>query len=189
MSAGGRLRNALRGIRLVLAFDVRAWTYFDRSLRGFWASFIVAVLLAPLSFTHVVMQFGERTSGSHLTFVPYLIVETLSYIVSWTLFPFVMMYLVDLLQRPQRYFSYMVIYNWLQLPLSGFVYLVYLAGDFHILPPGAAESIWLFGLLAFFVYGSFIAGYALQQGMGTALSIVVLDFVLGLITEQLISRI
>jgi hypothetical protein len=187
VSGGQRTRNALRGLRLLLAFDVRAWNCFDRSLRGFWASFIVAVLLAPLSFTHVIMQFGERTP--HLTFVPYLIVESLSYIISWTLFPFVMMYLVVLLQRPQRYFSYMVAYNWLQLPLGVFVYLVHLGGDFHVLPPGAAESIQLFSLLAFFVYGSFIAGYALQLGMGTALSIVVLDFVLGLITEQLISRI
>jgi hypothetical protein len=184
---GTRFRNALTGLKLLLAFDVRAWSCFDRSLGGFWNSFIVAVLLAPLSFAHVIMQFGEHSA--HLAFVPYLIVETLSYVISWTLFPFVMMYLVQLLQRPQRYFSYMVVYNWLQLPLSGFIYLVYLAGDVHILPPGAAESIWLFGLLAFFVYGSFIAGYALQLGMGTALSIVVLDFVIGLITEQLISKI
>jgi hypothetical protein len=83
----------------------------------------------------------------------------------------------------------MVTYNWLQLPLSAFVFVVQLASDVHLLPPGAGDSISLLGLLAYFVYGSFIAGFGLQVGMGTALSIVVLDFVLGAITEQLISRI
>jgi hypothetical protein len=182
-----QFRSALTGVRLLLAFDVRAWGFFDRTAPGFWASFIVPVVLAPLYFTHAVMQF--RDSTLHLTFVPYLVVETLSYVISWTLFPFVVMYLVQFLQRSARYFSYMVTYNWLQLPLSAFVFVVQLASDVHLLPPGAGDSISLLGLLAYFVYGSFIAGFGLQVGMGTALSIVVLDFVLGAITEQLISRI
>ena len=40
MTAAQHFRSALKGLRLLLAFDVRAWSCFDRTLRGFWASFM-----------------------------------------------------------------------------------------------------------------------------------------------------
>jgi hypothetical protein len=179
--------NALRGLRLMAAFDSKAWTCFDKTIAGFWASFVVAFALLPLNLIHVVLQFQSRPPT--LAFVPYMIVEFLTYVLQWAMFPFVMMYVADLLQRRPRYFAHMVAYNWLQLPLTLFFLVVRIAGDLHVISPQAMGALELVGLATFFVYGTFIAGVGLQVGIGTALALVVLDFVLSMITGQLIVRI
>lgn len=179
--------NALRGLRLIAAFDIKAWACFDKTLAGFWASFVVALALSPLNLIHVLLQFQSRPPT--LAFVPYLIVEFLTYVLQWTMFPFVMMYVADLLQRRGRYLPYMVAYNWLQLPLTLFFLVVRITGDLHLISPQGMGILELVGLAMFFVYGTFIAGVGLQVGIGAALALVVLDFVLSMITGQLIARI
>jgi hypothetical protein len=116
-------------------------------------------------------------------------VEFLAYVLQWTLFPFVMLYVAGLLQRRGRYFDYMLAYNWLQLPLTLFFLTLRIVGDFHIIAPQGVGVMELAGLAVFFVYGTYVAGVGLQVGIGTALSLVVLDFVVSLITSQLIYRI
>lgn len=182
-----QLAAALRGLRLMAAFDPRAWTFFDKTPAGFWGSFVVAFALAPLNFIHVVLQFQDHPPK--LDIIPYLIVEFLAYVLQWALFPFVMIYMTGLLQRRGRYFDYMLAYNWLQLPLTLFFLSLRVLGDVHIIAPQGVGVLELAGLAVFFVYGTFIAGAGLQVGIGTALSLVVLDFVVSLITSQLIFRI
>ena len=58
----------------------------------------------------------------------------------------------------------------------------------HDVPQGIGVME-LAGIAIFFIYGTFVAGVGLQVGIGTALSLVVLDFVLSLITSQVILRI
>lgn len=178
---------ALRGVRLLAAFNLKAWGYFDKSLAGFWASFVPAIALSPLNLVHVLLQFQNQPPK--LGFVPYLVVEFLTYVLQWTLFPFIMLYVTDLLQRRERYFWHMVAYNWLQLPLTLLFLTLRFLGDFHLVAPQGIGVMELVGVAIFFVYGTFVAGVGLQVGIGTALSLVVLDFVLSLITSQVIMRI
>jgi hypothetical protein len=178
---------ALRGVRLMAKFDPRAWTCFDKTPAGFWASFVIAFALSPLNLGHVLLQFQNHPPK--LDIIPYLVVEFLAYVLQWTLFPFVMLYVAGLLQRRGRYFDYMLAYNWLQLPLTLFFLTLRIVGDFHIIAPQGVGVMELAGLAVFFVYGTYVAGVGLQVGIGTALSLVVLDFVVSLITSQLIYRI
>ncbi len=178
---------ALRGVRLLAAFNLKAWGYFDKSLAGFWASFVPAIALAPVSMAHSLLEFQNHPPK--IDFIPYLVVEFLTYLLQWTLFPFVMLYVADLLQRRERYFWHMVAYNWLQMPLTLFFLTLRLLGDFHLIAPQGLGVMELAGIAIFFIYSTFIAGVGLQVSIGTALSLVVLDFVLSLITGQVISRI
>lgn len=182
-----QLAAALRGVRLLVAFNLKAWSYFDKTLAGFWASFLPAIVLSPLNFGHVLLQFQNQPPT--LGFVPYLVVEFLTYVLQWTMFPFIMLYVADLLQRRERYYWHLVAYNWLQMPLTLFFLTLRLLGDFHLIAPQGIGVMELAGIAIFFIYGTFVAGVGLQVGIGTALSLVVLDFVLSLITGQLISRI
>lgn len=182
-----QLAGALYGVWMLLKFDVRAWDYFDKTARGFWGSYIVAFALAPLQLAHSALTYGTREPS--LDFLPYIVVETLSYIVTWTLFPFVMLYIVRLLGRGPRYLWHMVPYNWMQLPVTLPLLTILVLTDLQVLPLGAAQFLTSVILVAVAVYGTFIAGIGLQVATGTALSLVVLDFVLGLLAGQLIGRI
>ena len=185
MNGPSKLAAALTGIRRLAAFDINAWGYFDKTLQGFWASFLVAAVLAPLDIAHVLLQ----TSDQHMGFVPYAIVEMLAYVLQWTIFPFVMLYIVQLLQRPGNYFSYLVPYNWMQLPLGLFFFGLQLAGDLGLIPAQGAGILQLAGWAVFCIYGAFVAGVGLQAGIGTGVALVVLDFVLSQILGEVIMRI
>lgn len=182
-----QLAASLRGIRLMAAFNPSAWSCFDKTPAGFWGSFVVAFALSPLNLIHVLLQFQNQPPK--LAIIPYLVVEFLSYVLQWALFPFLMMYVAGLLQRRGRYFDYMVAYNWLQLPLTLFFLSFHILGDLHVIAPQGVGILELAGLAVFFVYGTFIAGVGLQVGIGTALSLVVFDFVVSVIASQLIFRI
>ena len=189
-----QLAGALTGLGKLYKFDHSAWDHFDKTAKGFWQSFIVALLLAPLSLAHRLLQFGteaQNTSADapNLGFVPFAIVEVLSYIITWVLFPFAMLYLARLLNRTPRYFAYMVPYLWMQLPIGLLLFSVQVLTDLQILPAEVFEIVNMLVFIAFAVYGSYVAAIGLQVGTGTALGLVVLDYVLGLLAAQLIAQI
>ena len=182
-----QLAGALTGVGLLYRFDRCAWDFFDQSAQGFWGAFIVAAALAPLQIGRSVIQFDADKQS--LDFVPYLVVEILSYVVTWTLFPFAMLYISALLGRAPRYFAYMVPYIWMQLPLALPLFAAQLLTDLQLLPPILLGVLGPAVLVAFAVYGTFVAGIGLQIVTGTALSLVVLDYVLGLLADRAISLI
>jgi hypothetical protein len=186
MLSARQLAGALYGLWLLMRFELRAWDFFDKSARGFWTSFAVALVISPLQLAHVALTYNVDKAS--LDFLPYMIVQSLAIVMGWVLFPFVMLYVARLLNRGPRYLWHMVPYNWIQLlgvPLS----IVVLFCDLQLLPESALNVASSFTLVAFVVYGTFIAGIGLQIPTGTALSLVVLDFVVSQIAQQLISRI
>ncbi len=182
-----QLAGALYGVWLLYRFDHRAWDFFDKSAQGFWGAFVVAAGLAPLQIGRSILRYDADKQS--LDFVPYLVVEILSYILTWTLFPFIMLYISRLLGRAPRYLWYIVPYIWMQLPLAVPLFSVQLLTDLGVLPPLILGVLGPAVLLAFAVYGTFVAGIGLQIATGTALSLVVLDYVLGLLANRVISLI
>ena len=187
MISARQLAGALYGLGLLYRFDDRAWDYFDKTPRGFWNSYAVAFALAPLQLTHLALVYSTRKPD--LDFLPYMVVQTLSYVLTWTLFPFAMLYIARLLGRAPRYLWHMVPYNWMQLPLALPLSTVLILTDLHLLPVAVASFITPVILVTFAVYGTYVAGIGLKVATGTALSLVVLDYVLGLLADQIINRI
>ena len=91
--------------------------------------------------------------------------------------------------RAPRYLWYIVPYIWMQLPLAVPLFSVQLLTDLGVLPPLILGVLGPAVLLAFAVYGTFVAGIGLQIATRTALSLVVLDYVLGLLANRVISLI
>lgn len=187
MTSARDFARGLYGVGLLYKFDARAWDFFDTSPRGFWNAYIVAVILSPLQLAHALLTF-EPTKET-LALVPFTIVDVLSYVVLWTLFPFVMMYIARLLGRAWRYLWYVVPYIWMQLPIGLVLYSVQLLNDFAVLPDVVVSVLNPLVLVTFAVYGTFVAGLGLQITTSTAVGLVVLDYVLGLIAQQLIAQI
>jgi hypothetical protein len=180
-----RFTAALTGIKLLYSFDRRAWEHFDLSARGFWAAYIIPLILAPFEITHRLLAYTPETGGSLVTFV---IREVLTYGLTWVLFPFAMLYLAPLLGRMPRYFAHMVPYLWMQLPMGLLLFGTRFLVDMGMLPETAGASMNLVVIAAYAVYGTFVAGIGLQVATGTALSLVVLDYVMGLLVYALIAK-
>ncbi len=181
------MAGALYGLGLLLRFDGRAWEFFDKSLRGFWLSFAAALIVAPFHFTHLALAFGR--TPTNLGPVSYGIVQALSYILTWTLFPFAMMYVSQILARGSRYYWQMVPYNWFQLPVALTLAALGLLNDFGIIPLDAYRFASLVAMVIVAVYTTFIGAVGLRIPIGTAMSLVVLDYALTFLAGALIAKI
>ena len=180
------LANALYGLGLLLRFDGRAWQFFDKSPRGFWMSFTVAAVVAPFHFAHVALTYSAETG---LGPVAYAIVEALSYVLTWTLFPFAMLYLSRLVGRETFYFWHMVPYNWFQLPVAVPLFAMALLSDLSLIPVEAFQAVNLLAMFVMAIFTTFIAAVGLRIPVGTAMSLMVLDFTLSFLASALIAKI
>jgi hypothetical protein len=182
-----QLASALYGVWLLIRLDPRAFAYFDATPGGFARSFLVAGGLAPLHMAHSVLIYTP--AKAHLAFMPYVVVQLLAYVLSWVAFPFAMLYVTELLNRRERYLWHIVAYNWFQLAAGLVLLPIALIADLHLVPGRLAAFLNLTALALFFTYASFIARGGLNVGLGSALGVVVLDLLLNLIVNQLVSRI
>lgn len=181
------LANALTGLLLLLRFDGRAWEFFDKSPRGFWTSYSAAIAVAPLHFAHLALIYSrEPTTLGPIAFAA---VQALSYVLSWTLFPFAMIYAARFLGRDALYFWHLVPYNWFQLPIGLALGLFSLGADMGLLPLDAYRFATLAAMVVMAIWSCFIAAVGLRITVGSALSLVVMDFALAFTLAATVQRI
>ena len=179
--------SALYGTWLLIRLDPRGLTYFEKTPGGFARSFLSGALLLPLQAAHLVLSYHNHRTK--LAPVPYTVVESLAYVLSLVTFPFAMLYVTELLNRRERYLWYLVAYNWFQLAV-GLVFLpLAILADLRLVTAKAAGFLSLFAIGVFFTYSSFIARNGLQIGLGTAVGVVLLDFVINQLIIQIVARI
>jgi hypothetical protein len=170
LAVGGALRLAIG--------DRRGLGLFDASLEGFWRSFRAALICYPFYLLFVVVRVGHaQWAAAGATTI--LAVETISYVVSWTAFPLLVLPLTRHLGREHRFFAFMVAYNWSQIPQTALFALVALDGAAGLLPPSATQAAGVFAAAAALVYEWYIARVALAVSIPAAMLVVVLDLLLG----------
>jgi hypothetical protein len=187
MIDAARFAQALHGLRLLLTLEPGGLSYFEKTYSGFLRSFFPALVLAPLQIIHVVAFYmaADPTPGLAVS----VIVETLAYVLTWALFPFVMLYVTRSLGKDDLYFTYMVPYNWFQLLVGMVVLPLTLLVDFGGLG-GEAASVFNFMILGLFLfYGTFLARTALDVTTLTAFGIVMMDILVSLVSSELIDQI
>lgn len=187
MIDAARFAQVLIGLRLILRLEPEGVSYFEKNYQGFIRSFFPALALAPLQIMHVGLVYARTETPPGLSV--YIITESLAYVVSWTLFPFAMIYITRWLGCSEKYFAHIVPYNWFQL-LAGLIILpLTLLVDVQVLGVEGAAVLNFFILGAFLVYGTFMARTGLEVVTSTAIGIVILDVLLNLISNELIGKI
>jgi len=156
--------------------DAGGLTWFDASIEGFWRSFRAALICYPLylvllSFRLTVAQLQASSLGRIVA------VETIGYAIAWVAFPLLILPLVRLLDRENRFLLFMVAYNWSQVPQTMLFVLLAILGA--VLPQEAAQLGQIGGAIAVLVYEWFIARAALLVPGAPAALIVLLDVLLG----------
>jgi len=156
---------------------------FDPTEEGFWHSFRAAVLCYP--FYLILLAFPiELGAAPEVSPGRVLIVETIHYVISWVAFPLVMLPLVDWLRRGERYFAFMVAYNWCQVPQMTLFAAVALAGAAGLL---SAQDVLIADLivgLAALVYEWFVSFVALDVSRPRAALVILADVVLATILSH-----
>jgi hypothetical protein len=172
------VRWALVGCLRLARGDRGGLACFDRSLDGFWRSFTAAFLGYPLFLLLLMMRVSladwNATGGAQI-----ILIETIGYVISWVAFPLVMLSVLRWIGREQRYFDFMVPYNWCQLPQSALAVVVGLQAESGLVGDPLSQTIVIAGVAAVFLYEWYVARVALEIRAAAATMIVLIDFVLG----------
>jgi hypothetical protein len=174
--------NAIIGVRHLVRLDVRGFAFFSATLDGFWNSFWAAAILAPFSAAMLIYQITTEPPQSIWRSVAF---QAIGYVIGWLAFPLMMVRICKFLGRGDRYFIYMVTYNWFHLVEIAVWGPVLILGMIGVIPPIALTilSVAALGILLFYEW--FVARRALAIPGMTAAAIVAIDLVLGLIITRL----
>lgn len=175
---------ALAGALRLARGDPGGLACFDPTERGFWHSFRAAVLCYPL---YLILLAFPIEIGTPPALDPWrvAVVETIRYVISWVAFPLLMLPLADRLQRGDRYFTFMVAYNWCQVPQTMLFAVVALAGAAGML---SAENMLIADLIAGLVvlcYEWYVSRIALAVSGGRAALVIAADVLLATILNHI----
>jgi hypothetical protein len=177
-AAWTEVQLAVVGTLRLAVGDRRGLSFFDPSIAGFWRSFRAGAICYP--FYLVLLGFRVPTAQwtAHGA-ARIILVETIAYVISWVLFPLLVLHLSRWLGRENRFLPFMVAYNWSQIPQTGLFVLVGLEGAAGLATPSAARSVSLLAVVATLVYEWYIARVALTVTGTQATLVVIVDLLLG----------
>jgi hypothetical protein len=166
---------ALHGAVRLARLDAGGLDLFDRTLDGFWRSFFAAILIAPV---HVLLMVITHEIPGDSASVRVFAVEAIAYAIRWLAYPAAMLIAVDLLGRRQRFFDYMVPYNWANVPQI--VLLMIVTGLGLALPETLGQLLSMVALVSILIYEWFVAKVGLMISGTAAVALVLLDLVISL---------
>ncbi|NDH62850.1 MAG: hypothetical protein EBY18_14655 [Alphaproteobacteria bacterium] len=160
-----------RGVQGAVAFlwrDPRATTYFDNTTEACLRSFRVMVLVAPLQIILLLIRYSGVTTAADEMEI--FVVETISYVVEWLLFPVIFHEIARRQGWLDRYARYIGALNWINLP--GMLLAVVLVPLAQLAPAAIGDLVHVV-LQALFFYW-FLVTTRQVLGAGWPLSIMLL---------------
>lgn len=179
----GELRSAMTGTLRFACGDRTALRYFDRSLDGFWRSFRAAYIAYPLYLLLLTMRtsFTQWQATGGWTIIA---VETIAYVITWSGFPLIMLPVTRWFGREDRFFDFLVPYNWCQLPQSALAVAIGLEAASGAFSLAAVRFADFACAVAILVYEWFIARVALDTTRGRAALVVGIDLLLAVVVAR-----
>ena len=165
--------------------DPRGMEYFERSAEGFWRSFWAAALMAPAYALIVVLELLSRATTAHPLRI--VAIEVTGYAILWTAFPLAAWYLVSALGKQERFFGYIVAYNWANVLQIGLALPITALDASGGLPTAVMSVVIFAATAAVLFYQYFIARTALDVDMPVAAALVVMDFMLSVLRHGVVT--
>lgn len=179
----GEIAAGIYGASRLALGDAGGVGYINSTLRGFWRSFAAMGIVAPLYASVLLLVYED--SVDILEPVRFFSVHSIGYVVSWFVYPFIMFYLVQAIERERRYFAYIATYNWASV-IQNFVYIPLVVIAILGLVPNDLAYFLSFVVKTFvFVYSWFIARAALGVSSPIAAAIAAGDLVLSLMMNAI----
>jgi hypothetical protein len=167
---------AVRGLWRLLQFDPSGLEYFDRSIAGFWRSFRVALLIAPIYALLIPyeLEMIQPTVGWQRV----MLIEILFYVVAWLLYPTAVYEICRWTNRGAEYPGYIVVYNWSTIVLVSAKILVWIPTFAGITTPNSSDVFEYLIFHIFLIFLWFLARAALKTDALSAIGLVFVDYVL-----------
>jgi len=177
----GAATAGLAGAWRLARLDRNGMRYFDATIDGFWRSFQAAVIAAPIYLILVLLRTDDHPLSSDP--VRATLIEAIGYVIDWTAFPLAAWYLCRAFHCSNRYFGFIVAYNWANvLQMVVFVPVAFLSAE-AILPSGIVSLLALAMTAAVIYYQFFITRTALEIDVLPALAFVAVAFVIDLLLD------
>jgi len=174
---------AIYGTWRLAHFDPDGMRYFDRSITGFWRSFRVAVLVAPLWIIIMALDLASQpVTGGWFRLVA---AETIGYVIQWVAFPLAAFYLTYLTDRRREYFVFITALNWASLIQLGVQMPADVLANVPLMPADLGTILIWGAQLAALVYEWFITRTALRLSGFGAVGFVVVDYLIGSVVNSI----
>lgn len=183
------IRSAMIGAWRLFCGDAGGLSRFDLSEEGFFRSFWVVVLVAPIYAASVITERGllaaERFSGEELSDGRFFLVRALTLVIDWFAFPVVMVVVTKRLQLGSQYAAFITLRNWTALPAAAVTACPTIAYGLGLVPIIVATLATYVFLIVILRFGWFVARVGLRTNAAIAAGIVALDLVLSLVIGRL----
>jgi len=181
MAPLAEILKSLYGAYRLARFAPDGLVHFNLTPVGFFRSFTAAAIVAPFFLALMVARFNGLQDPP--VFGRYLILEFLSFVISWCAFPLIMQGLAGSLDRSDKYIRFVVAYNWSMVPQNVIYISIIILGYWGVLSQGTTNGLALIVLVWSLAYTGYVARTALDVRPMAAAGIVVIDFLLSLCIE------
>ena len=170
------VQSILAALRLA-KFDADGMDDLNLTADGFWRSFGAAVLLAPFSAIMAAMLWTETEAST----VASAFGGSVKYVLSWIVFPIVMIFVARFLGLSGRYVQFIISYNWSSVVQVGLFFALTMLGIAGVVAGELALLLHFIALIYVVMYMTFIARVALGVAWATAAGVVILDVIVELL--------
>ncbi len=167
--------------RLAL-LDRGGMSYFDDSAEGFWKSFYAAALVAPGYVILILLDPAEDAGAGVLRS---LAIHTLVYSLSWTVYPVIVVPILESMGRESAYIRFIVAFNWAKVVQMALYLPVIVIVAAEVLPSGATNLLSGAMYILLLVYQWVVTRTALDITPKAAAGLVALDFAVGVVLSVL----
>jgi len=179
----GETLLALAGLWRFAREGAPALRWFDRSLDGFWRSFGVAVIVAPLQAVWVATQ--AATPADAAGWFGLITTEASIYVILWVAFPLALYYIVARPGHLLPYVDFVIIYNWLNIPWTAIGLAITLCGTIGLIGDTATQLLMTAFYLGILAFEWFVARRTLKLGGLACAGLVALDFAITIVVQSL----
>lgn len=176
MPTGQEVLNSIFGAYRLALLDTSGLRWFTISVPGFWRSFFAALVVAPPFALIITLRFNPES----VTPESYWLIECVSYVLGWLIFPVLMIPVCWALSLGSRYIPYIITYNWSAVVQVAVILPVVILDASGMLPAMLSTFLGLLVTGALLFYQWFIARTALQASPTLAMIVVMVDLLLGL---------
>lgn len=183
------IKRSLFGAWRLFCGDPNGLKEFDLSEGGFFRSFAVVILIAPLYIASLITErslvLAEHLNIDDFSDSRFFLVRALSLIVDWFAFPILMVFVTRQLSLGGRYAAFITVRNWAALPAAALTTSPTLIYGIGLLPLTATTFATFICLVIVLRFGWFIAKTTLMTNSVIAAGIMALDLVLSLVIGRL----
>lgn len=177
--------RAIYGAWRLARFDADGLKYFNDTTEAYWQSFQAAVILVPAYAILVVLRLMANPTEAGLMQV--VLVELIAYVINWTAFPLVMIYVCEKTGHFDRYLRFIVAHNWSTvIQMTVFLTAMILARG--VLGPGLGAMLNISAVMAVLVYQWFVTRTALGIDGLPAAAIIGLDLMISIVLNAVSGR-